>query len=1178
VYIAKGVGEMERIEGLSIGLDLDSAGLNRGLTGLKDRLKTVNSEMKANLSAFDRGERSVAKYETIITGLNRKLQVQESITTAARQEYEKMVQEHGEGSQEAEKAARSYNNEVAALNNLQRRLQNTERELADFREEQRQAESGFTRLGTRITNTGESLTKFGDKAKNAGTSLTASLTAPIAGLGIAAGKSALEFDKASGSIQAELGITEKQAEELNKVAQDLWKEGFGDSIEGVSTKVAGVTKSLGDLSKVDLSYVTKGLELFEQKGWGDQRESLRAIKVLMEQFGMSASQAMDYLTKGFQENLDFSGEFLDSVSEYSTYFAEFGMTSDDMFAKFKSGAESGVFQLDKIGDSMKEMSLRAKDGSKSSTEAYKALGLNAKEMTKQFNKGGEDAKKAFIKVVKALQNTDDETKRNLASTGLWGTQYEDLGEKAFDAMLEASSGLKDVEGATKKASDALQDNLGTRATKVWRDFVADMEPVGETLLDIAEDVLPKVADTVDDVTSAFADLSPEGKKTILAIGGVAAAAGPATMALGLFSSGIGSVMKIGGSLTGVLGKAGGAGLLGRIGMLGPLATNPVGLAIAGTGALALGIYAVTKASQESTEETLRSLDSRKKEIDSMDKLIAGYETLQTKNKLSTDETLRYMDIVDDLKNAKGEDAIKALTDEQNELLKKSGLTNKEMEQFLDYNDKIVEKTPKATQKISEQGNAYAGVAEELQKLNDAERKELTDDTYIAITDELKKQKNLLSEQKQTQSEINSLKNDSKETDNWISKLGDDIQNKNQEILTLEDQIKDAHGEQKTQLESKLKISQQELQSMETARGMHKKKEEDLDKEIGKKQESLNKTNKELEALDSLLTDYGQQVLYEQGIVSEKGKANEALREQQTEVDTARVKLQELFKNQQISSTEYQEQNKKLDEQQGKIDAAKEKLREMNKQAGKTVYKNVHISTLPSIQAINRELSLGIHKDINIKTKLDNSYRRLADPTSKTLNIVTSGGGRHLDTYAVGTRSTGHPGGPAIVGEEGRELGFIPGKGLTLLGTRGPEFHSNLPRGTAVLPNKQTESILKNYGFPGYETGIGNIFSSIPNVPIRTEAMKLLALAGRQIENTKQIIQSPTVVANNNVLQAVLEQNRILMALLQNSKGILQSSKNIENKPIISEGDIGRAAERYDAKQSSKHSVFTGKPF
>ncbi|MDR4318386.1 Phage protein [Niallia circulans] len=1142
----------ERIEGLSIGLDLDSTALNRGLKGLKDHLRTVNSEMKANLSAFDRGERSVAKYETIISGLNRKLQVQESVTTAARQEYEKMVREHGEGSREAERAARSYNNEVAALNTLQRRLQNTQRELADFREEQRQAESGFTRLGTRISNTGESLTKFGDKAKSAGTSLTASLTAPIAGFGIAAGKSALEFDKASGNIQADLGITEKQAEKLNNVAKELWKDGFGDSIEGVSTKVAGVTKALGDLSKVDLSYVTKGLDLFEKRGWADQQEALRATNILMKQFGMSASDAMDYITRGFQDNLDYSGEFLDSISEYSTYYAEFGMSAEDMFAKFKAGAESGAFQLDKIGDAMKEFTLRAKDGSKSSTEAYKALGLNAKEMTKQFNKGGEDAKKAFAKVVKAIKNTKDEGERNAAAVGLFGTQYEDLGGKAFDAMLSASKGLKNVEGATKKASDALQDNLGARATKVWRDFVADMEPVGETMLDIAEDVLPKVANTVDKVTSAFAELSPEGQKTILAIAGIAAASGPAMVAIGGLSTGIGGLMKAGGGLVSLLGKDGGAGLLGKIGMLGPLATNPVGLAIAGAGALALGIYAVSEASKESTQRIAESIESRQKEIDSTDKLISQYERLQKKNQLSTDETLRYMDIVDELKNTKGEDAIKALSDEQSRLLEKSGLTNKEMEEFLGLNDKIVEKSPSTTKAISEQGNAYAGTVEELKKLNDVERKRLVDDTYMAITNEMSKQSDNLEKQIRLQDEI-------KSKEQWREGLSKKILANNDrqreidlELVDLENQKLNGNIEQRQEIDDKIKLLETESSKLTTHNNQLDDNIDRIDTQIEKKKNSLKETEKELKAFDGLLSDYAQQVLYQQGIVSEKGKANEALRKEQKEIDTARAKLKEQFAQQKIGLNEYQRQNSALNEQQNKIDAAKKKLAEMNKVAGKTVYKNVKVSTSPTIQNLNRELSSNVGKKVTIFTALDGNYRSLSDPTAKTVNIRTVGGYHAEPGYATGTPSTGHPGGPAIVGEEGPELGFIPGRGMTLLGTKGAEFHPNLPRGTAVLPNKQTESILKSYGFPGYANGIGDIFKSVSNNPVKTDSMKLLALAGKQIKESKRPNQLSSVNVNNSndnsLIQAISEQNTHLqqsLSLLMRIALAIESGQSIQ---------------------------------
>ncbi|WP_153018039.1 transglycosylase SLT domain-containing protein, partial [Saccharococcus caldoxylosilyticus] len=85
-------------------------------------------------------------------------------------------------------------------------------------------------------------------------------------------------------------------------------------------------------------------------------------------------------------------------------------------------------------------------------------------------------------------------------------------------------------------------------------------------------------------------------------------------------------------------------------------------------------------------------------------------------------------------------------------------------------------------------------------------------------------------------------------------------------------------------------------------------------------------------------------------------------------------------------------------------------------------------------------------------------------------------------YAKGTPKSGHPGGPAIVGEKGPELAYIPKVGVTLLGTHGAEFIPNLPRGTAVLPNKHTEKLLKSYGFPGYEKGVGDFFSAVLKGP------------------------------------------------------------------------------------------------
>lgn len=92
-------------------------------------------------------------------------------------------------------------------------------------------------------------------------------------------------------------------------------------------------------------------------------ESTRAAKAMMDNFGTSGEEAMNLIAAGAQNGLDYSGELLDSISEYSVQFAKVGLDADDMFKVLQKGAESGAFNLDKVGDAVKEFSIRAIDGS-----------------------------------------------------------------------------------------------------------------------------------------------------------------------------------------------------------------------------------------------------------------------------------------------------------------------------------------------------------------------------------------------------------------------------------------------------------------------------------------------------------------------------------------------------------------------------------------------------------------------------------------------------------------------------------------------------------------------------------------------------------------------------------------------------------------------------------------------
>lgn len=562
----------ERIEGLSIGLDLDSLALDRGLKGLKDRLQTVNSEMKANMSAFDRADKTVEKYETRLQGLNKKLEVQQRVVSESKAEYEKMVKEYGEGSKEAEKAAREYNKQVTSLNNLNRYIERTTKEMQDLQEEQRKANSGWTKMGASIEQTGTKLSDLGKK-------MSSTVTPAISALGIGLGTIADAADRSSTKIQRTLGLTANQAKELTGISRELWKEGMGEGVEDVDRAILQVRQNMRGLSDKELKQVTKDAMYLAETFDADVNEVTRAGNNLMKGFGITAEEAFDLMAWGGQKGLNFSNELFDNLSEYSTLFAKMGFSSEEYFQLLEKGSSAGVYNLDYINDLMKEFQIRLKDGSKGTSDAMGELSKGTQDVWKQYLKGEKTVKDVHNTVIKELKGMENQTKANEIAVGLYGTKFEDLEADAVYAMGEIDGSLKDLDGAMKRSGDAVEKSFGERARIAWRKTQDALLPLGETLLDIAEKALPPVTNGIEWMTKKFDEMNPSMKQGIIIAGGVVAAIGPLAMGFGAVASAIAPILPMIAGAGGV-----GAGLMSL--------ANPIGRTVAALGTLGVGFLAL----------------------------------------------------------------------------------------------------------------------------------------------------------------------------------------------------------------------------------------------------------------------------------------------------------------------------------------------------------------------------------------------------------------------------------------------------------------------------------------------------------------------------------------------------------------------------------------------------------
>ena len=329
--------------------------------------------------------------------------------------------------------------------------------------------------------------------------ITTAAAAGAAAVGTAAVKSADALDKSVKKTAAAVGATAEQAEKYKSVIQDVYGDNFGESFDDISDSISVITQNLGDMDAAPLKEITESAYALQDVFDMGVDETARAAKAMKENFGIAAEDAYNYIAKGAQDGLNYSGELIDSINEYSVQFAKLGFSADDMFKIFAQGAENGAWNLDKIGDAVKEFSIRAIDGSDSTREGFEAVGLNADKMSEKFAQGGDVARDAFQTVIKSLSEMEDPIKQNEAGVNLFGTMWEDLGVDAVAAMGSIADGAYECAGAMDSIKDVNYSSLEDALGGLKRQLETMIQPLGDSLIPLVKDVVSRLSEAAKTV-------------------------------------------------------------------------------------------------------------------------------------------------------------------------------------------------------------------------------------------------------------------------------------------------------------------------------------------------------------------------------------------------------------------------------------------------------------------------------------------------------------------------------------------------------------------------------------------------------------------------------------------------------------------------------------------------------
>ena len=199
-----------------------------------------------------------------------------------------------------------------------------------------------------------------------------------------------------------------------------------------------LTKQLTGLSGNELKQFRNEVQAISDTFGKDFRETLNTANALTRQFGISTDEAVSLLKEGLISGADVSGEFLQNVREYSTFFKEAGLNADEFIAIVSQTNKDGLFS-DKGIDAIKEATIRLREMTTATSTALENIGLDSKQVQKELVSGS----KTIFDVIREISARLGELPENSAAVG--AAIADIFGEAGEDAGLQYLKTLKDID-------------------------------------------------------------------------------------------------------------------------------------------------------------------------------------------------------------------------------------------------------------------------------------------------------------------------------------------------------------------------------------------------------------------------------------------------------------------------------------------------------------------------------------------------------------------------------------------------------------------------------------------------------------------------------------------------------------------------------------------------------------
>lgn len=494
------------IKGITVKIAGDTMDLQKSLkavqsssASLQSELSAVNRQLKFDpentVLLAQKQEVLKEQIENSKSALDRLLEVQNQVEEQAKngeisteqyrayqREVEKTKSKLNSFNEQLDKTRDEFDKVANGVENLENKSNKTD--LSKVKKEMDDVKSSANNLKSAV---GDTLKEAGAAATAVGGALTGTVI------------SANSEEKALNSLQAQTGLTTEELSKYESVIDEIYKDNFGESQEDIANTLSKIKQVTDEQNPQKLKDMAENLYTLEATFDNfDISETLRGINGLMTNMGLTADEAFDYIVKGAQNGLNYSGELGDNIAEYSQIWGQAGFDAEQMFSILENGTKNGAYNLDKVNDFVKEFTISLSDGR--IEENLGSFSKGTGEIFKKWKDGKATASDVFYSVISDLRNTKNEQKALTTASTVWSALGEDNAMKVIKSLGNVNKNYKNVKGSMEKIKDIKYDDVEADWASLGRTVQTDViNPIGKSLFPEVKKLCKFASKHTDDI-------------------------------------------------------------------------------------------------------------------------------------------------------------------------------------------------------------------------------------------------------------------------------------------------------------------------------------------------------------------------------------------------------------------------------------------------------------------------------------------------------------------------------------------------------------------------------------------------------------------------------------------------------------------------------------------------------